>query len=450
LSLKGELSMKRLALVLICAFFAVSATLYAQPVVSEKQDVAIFSLGYYGWNIPFQTLGTIDIEIQKVFADLGRFNIVGVTHRLSSGGLDQFITTIKQAKQKNFIMPEKVQFGEAFLTEAEFNRIVGAFIVVAPVVTEFNSYYDSKNQQYQTTIKTGVTFIDVSSGGVVIAIKTISSSGTDKTNQAKSISSAISSIPGALEFEIRSIPAFQISTRVLSVSGAQIKIQLGANMGIRKGDEYSIIQKRSVEGFDDSREAGLVVIKDVGQEVSTGQVLYSSMKLGRDTQLKEIPRMGADFDLYIHSLGGSEPTLLPGFKITGSRGFYAIRPYLAMQIPIGHMSNFLYYSSTYLEIMPFGVLLGAEYVMNMGRLSLTPFAAIGASYIHVETSLLNYETDFLSHVGGQAGARVSYLLNRNMRVFADLGLEQWIAINDFWGNTSYGGLMMGAGVAFKL
>jgi hypothetical protein len=96
--------MKRLALVLICAFFAVSATLYAQPVVSEKQDVAIFSLGYYGWNIPFQTLGTIDIEIQKVFADLGRFNIVGVTHRLSSGGLDQFITTIKQAKQKNFII----------------------------------------------------------------------------------------------------------------------------------------------------------------------------------------------------------------------------------------------------------------------------------------------------------------------------------------------------------
>ena len=442
--------MKRFALVLFGTILAISAALYAQPVVSEKQDVAIFALGYYGWNIPPQALGSIDIEIQKVFADLGRFNIVGVSQRLSSGGLDQFVATIKQAKQKTFVMPEKVQFGEAFLTEAEFNRIVGAFIVVAPVVTEFNSYYDNKNQQFQTTIKTGVTFIDVASGGIVLAIKTISSSGTDKTNQAKSISSAISSIPGALEFEIRSIPEFQISTRILSASGSQIKIQLGANMGIRKGDEFSIIQNRTIEGFDDSTEAGLVVIKDVGQEVSTGQVLYSSMNFGRDTQLKEIPRVGTELDLYVHFLSGSEPTLMPGLRITASRGFYTIRPYLAVQIPIGHMSGFLYYSSTYLEIMPFGVLLGAEYVMNLGRLSVAPFAGIGASYIHVETSLINFETDFLSHVGGQVGGRVSYLFNRNMRAFVDVGIEQWIALNNFWGNATYGGLMMGAGATFKL
>jgi opacity protein-like surface antigen len=437
-----------LSFVLVAAL-AVSA-IAAQPVISEKQDVAIFALGYYGWNVPFQALGSIDAQIQKVFADLGRFTIVGVTQRLSSGGLDQFVSAIKQAKQANFVLPEKFQFGEAFLTQAEFNRLVGAFIVVIPVVTEFNSFYDSKNKYYQTTIKTSVTFVDVASGGNVIAVKIISSSGTDSQNQAKSVSSAISSIPGSLEFEIRSIPQFQINTRILSVDGSTIKLQMGANMGIRKGDEYAIIQKKSVEGFDDSKEAGLVVVKDVGQEVSSAQVLYTSMRLGKDTQLKEIPRAGSDVDLFFRYVNDPNyPTLMPGLRITAARGFYNVRPYLALQMPLSHMGSFLYWSG-WLEILPFNFLLGAEYVMYMGKLAVSPYAGVGLSYIHVETDLLNFETDFLSHVGGQGGARVSYLLNRNTRVFADLGYETWIAINDFWGNTSYGGVSAGLGIAFKL
>jgi len=28
------------------------ASAFGQPVVSEKQDIAIFALGYYGWSIP--------------------------------------------------------------------------------------------------------------------------------------------------------------------------------------------------------------------------------------------------------------------------------------------------------------------------------------------------------------------------------------------------------------
>ena len=276
-----------IVLALLLAFGA-AAMLPAQPVISEKQDIAIFALGYYGWSIPTQALASIDGQIQKVFSDLGRFTILGVSQRLSAGGLDRFIDIMKQAKQKTFVMPEKYQFGEAFLTEAEFNRLVGAFIVVAPVVTEFNSFYNTKNLQWETSLKTNVTFIDVASGGSVIAIKSVSSTGTDKQNQFKSISSAIDSIPGQLQYEIRSIPQFQINTRILSSSGSKVRLQLGANMGIRKGDEYAIIQKATVEGFDDSREAGLIVIADVGQEVSTGEVLYSGMKLGKDTQLREI------------------------------------------------------------------------------------------------------------------------------------------------------------------
>ncbi|HEY9053993.1 MAG TPA: hypothetical protein VIO60_04165 [Rectinemataceae bacterium] len=428
----------------LCAAFAfiISASVFGQPAVSEKQDIAIFSLGYYGWNIPAQALASIDGEIQKVFSDLGRFTIIGVSQRLSRGGLDRFIETIRQAKQASFVMPEKYQFGEAFLTQAEFNRLVGAFIVVVPVVVEYNSFWNSKNLQWETNIKTDITFIDVAAGGSVLAMRSVSTSGTDKQNQFKSASSAIGSIPGQLQYEIRTVPEFQISTRILSASGSTVRLQLGTNMGLKKGDEYAIIEARQVEGFDDSREAGLVVIKDVGREVSTGEVLYSSLPLGKNTQLKEIPRQGADLDLYLHIVGDQ---VVPGFKATASRGFYAIRPFIAAQIPLGLISGFLT-----VDIFPVNVLLGGEFVLNMGRLSIVPSAGVGLSYYHVTSAWISTDTDILSHLGFQASARAAYLFNRNTRAFVDLGLESWMSINTLYGNDSYGGLMLGAGVAFKL
>ena len=86
-------------------FFALLSGLSAQPVISQKQDIAIFSLGYYGWNIPSQALGSIDGEIQKVFSDLGRFTILGVTQRFSSSDINSFIDAVKRSKQSTFTMP---------------------------------------------------------------------------------------------------------------------------------------------------------------------------------------------------------------------------------------------------------------------------------------------------------------------------------------------------------
>lgn len=444
--------MKSRTIAALALVFIAASVLGAQPLVSEKQEVAVFALGYYGWNIPPQALASIDGEIQKVFADLGRFTVLGVSQRLSSGGLDQFIQAIRQAKQANFVMPEKYQFGEAFLTQAEFNKLIGAFIVVAPVVVEFNSFYDSKALQFETNIKTNVAFIDVGAGGSLLAMKTLRTSGTDKQSQNKSISSAISSIPSQLEYEVRSIPEFQISTRVLASEGQTVRFQLGQNMGIKKGEEYAIVQRRTVEGFDDSKEVGLIVVKEVGREVSTGQVLYCSIPLAKDTQMKEIPRQGVDFDLYLHSLGGSSATFLPGIKATASRGFYSFRPFMAVQIPLGLMDNFLYssYYGWYLQLIPVNLLFGGEMVLNMGRLSLTPSAAVGLSYIHVTSSWANSDTDFLSHLGAQVSGRVAYLFNRNTRAFVEVGYETWLAVSNLWNNESYGGLVVGAGITFKL
>jgi hypothetical protein len=442
--------MKRLLFVL--SLFVVLVSLatpsFAQPTVSAKQDIAIFALGYYGWNIPDQVLGSIDMQIQKVFSDLGRFTVFGASQRLSSASLEQFIATMKKSKEQNFVMPEKFQFGEAFLTQAEFNKLVGAFIVVAPVVTSFNTAYNYKSSAWETSITTSFTFINVAEGGSVISIETVETSGSDKTNSYKSMQSAIDGIPGELQFKIRSMPSFQINTKILAKEGSTVRIQLGKNMGIVKGDEYAIVENRKLEGFDDSKEIGLIVIKDVGPEVSTGQVLYNSGKLDSSTQLKEIARRGVDFDLSIHSTSDSlSSTLLFGFHAALSRGYYGVRPYIGLFMPTGQTFSWLTGF-----FVPLNVVVGAEYVMNMGRLSFAPYAGVGASYLYVSDGIIgkSTSTSYLTHAGAQVYARIAYLFNRNTRVFVDLGYEKWFHIDALSLFSTYGGVSIGAGLTFKL
>jgi hypothetical protein len=434
----------RILIAALMAAILTAAPLAAQaPTVSEKKDVAVFALGYYGWAIPLETLGSIDIEIQKVFVDLGRFNILGYAERLSSGGLQQFIDTLKKAKQANFVVPEKYQFGEAILTEAEFNKLVGAFIIATPIVSEFNSRYDNSKNEWETDIKTNVTFIDVGGGGSVLGIAEVKTSGSDKNNQNKSISNAIEGIPMQLQYEVRKVPAFQINTRVLSASKDEIKLQLGQNMGIKKGDEYSIIVSDTVEGFQNTAEKGLIQIKDVGSEVSTGRVVYSSIKLTKDVQLHEIPRLGVDAEGYFHLAGG---TALPGFRGALSRGFYGFRPYFAVQVPVSEVSTYF----GLLSVIPVNAIVGGEYNLYMGRFTLTPYVGAGASYARVITPISDSDkTDWLSHIGGQGYVRASFLFTRELSVFAEAGLEYWLTMNDVFFN-NYGGLSFGAGVSFKL
>jgi len=446
--------MKLLAALLVAA--ALSPLVAQAPQVSEKKDVAIFALGYYGYNIPEQTLGNIDMEIQKVFVDLGRFNILGYTQRLSSGGLQEFIETLKKAKEANFSMPEKYQFGEAILTEADFNKLVGAFIVAAPVVANFNSSFNSKTGYWETEIKTNVTFVDVAGGGSVMAIAQITTTGLDKQDENKSISAAIEGIPMQLQYEIRKIPAFQINTRILAVSGSEIKMQLGQNMGIQKGDEYSVIVGGMVEGFKDESEKGLVIIKEVGAEVSTGLVLYSSAKLTKDIQLREIARLGVDAEPFVHlvsgtkldySGGSSGSNIIIGARVPLTRGFFDMRPFASLQIPVNGIGTW----GTFFMV-PINAIVGAEYNIYLGRLTLAPYAGAGVSYIYAGEATSGTTTDtsdsFFSHYGAQAYVRVSFLVTRDIKIFAEAGGEYWFAASTIY--STYGGIGYGGGVSLKM
>ena len=233
-------------------------------------------------------------------------------------------------------------------------------------------------------------------------------------------------------------------------------------MGIKKGDEYSVITSGSVEGFKDEREVGLVLIKDVGPEVSTGKVLYSSVSLSKDAQLREIPRLGFDAEPYFHLVNGTKLSVLDingnggetgsnfvlGMRLPLSRGFYDERPFVGVQVPVNGIRNI---GTAFM--VPICVTVGGEYNLHLGRLTLTPWGALGASYIYVSEALSGYSRDtsdiYIPHLGFQAYVSASYLLSRDMRLYAEGGYEYWLSLAS-WLYSNYGGVSFGGGVAFKL
>ncbi|TFG83601.1 MAG: hypothetical protein E4H20_05100 [Spirochaetales bacterium] len=428
---------------------AMAASVIAQPTVSEKKEIAIFSLGYYGWNIPLETLGTIDVDIQRVFIDLGRFTIFGMQQRFAAADVDQFITVLKQIKETNFVLPEKYQFGEAFLTEADFNKLVGAFIIAVPVVTSFNSEFVS-NKEWRTDIKTNISFIDVADG-TLLGIANVETSGSSRETQYKSIQGAIDGIPMQLQYEIRKVPAFTLNTRVLGSVGGDIKIELGTNMGIKKGDEYSVITGSDFEGYKDEREVGLLLIKDVGPEVSTAIVLFSKTPVVKDTQLKEIPRQGADLAVYAHTYSvvdgafASDTSFLVGARAEMTRGFFNVRPYAAVQMILD--------SDMWL---PLNAIIGAEYSMFMRRLEVGARAGLAGSTNAIvrliEDAASESDDPWFTHYGISAGAYASFLVTRDMKIFVEGQFDYMLGIVSGLGGPfdNYGGYQLGVGVTFKM
>ncbi len=451
------MNMRRIAALAVLSTFVLSGLYAQQATVSKKQDVAVFALGYYGYNIPQEVMANVDAEIQGVFVNLGRFNVLGQTERFSSADVKDFIAALQAAKQNNTPLPEEVRFGEVQMTEALMNKLFGAFVVVIPTIVDFSSEY--VNNQYETNIKTSVTFLNVAEG-TTIGMANIATSGSSKESETTAMRSAIAAIPFQLTYEVRKIPAFTISSQALQVSLTEVKMQLGADMGVKVGDEYVVIERSELAGLVDEREDGLIVIKNVGPQISTGAIRYAGSTLKEGAQLKEVPRLGLEVQPYLMYLKYFEPvdgwefdgtpddpsegTLAVGAKVIAARGFYDLRPLAGVQM------NFD--TKLWLPIIVYG---GVEYNIFLRRLSLTGSAALaGASSAVVkiiEANVSESDDPWFTHYGIKLDAGAALLLSRDLSVFGRAGMDYLLGIGDAVGGPfgSYGGYGFAAGVAFK-
>ncbi|MFW5711944.1 MAG: hypothetical protein ACOCW5_02760 [Spirochaetia bacterium] len=421
--------------------------------ISEKKDIAVFSLSYSDYSIPSGALGLVDQSIQNVFIDLGRFNIIGMKYRLESNDIDEFISKIKELKQENVEIPEKVRLGEETFTEADFNQLVGSFIVVVPVMSYYNVYEEGND--YEAEIQTSFTFIKVDTAETFASFQIDTSASGENSRDA--VKRAVDMIPIQLQYELRSVPEFQLKTAIVDVVGNEYIMEFGSNMGVQIGDEYVVTREQILpSGYTRTEEIGLFVIKNVSEQVSTAKKIYASEKTGIGDQMVEIPRLGFNGSLYAHVLKdnapeGTENRFVIGLSATATRGFYNWRPIVGAEVPLG--DNFL----IWFPVMSY---VGMEYNLRLGRLSIAPSAAVGlgAMVPIIGDEEFRENFDFLASFGGTAKISVNYLLNRDMLLNLNAGYSMYVGLfDDFYFDgdlytnpADVEGSFIGAGLTFKL
>jgi hypothetical protein len=421
--------------------------------ISEKKDVAVFSLSYSDWQIPNGALGLVDQSIQNVFIELGRFNILGMDYRLQGNDIDTFINKIKEVKESNVQIPEEVRLGQETFTEADFNKLVGSFIVVIPVMSYYNVYPEGND--WEAEIQTTFTFINVEEARTFASFQ-IDTTGSGE-NDKKAVKSAVDAIPMQLQFELRSIEEFKLKTGIVDIVGNDYIMQFGTNMGVVVGDEYvSTVTEVLPSGFERVKETGLFVIKSVDNEIATASKVYSDGKPGIGDQLVEVPRMGFNAMAYAHILNNSATVdatnrFVLGVQATATRGFYDWRPIAGVEVPLGDSL------AIWFPVMSY---VGVEYNIRMGRLSIAPSGAVGVGTLVpiIGDEAFREQFDILASFGGSAKISANYLINKDRIVNVYAGYSIYAGTFDgVWWDSEYHnnpaevqGSFIGAGFTFKL
>ncbi|MEE8440131.1 MAG: hypothetical protein V3S41_00295 [Spirochaetia bacterium] len=447
---------------------------------SERQEIAIFRLSYYGQPISespanlkveirgrrssvtlelrgsgdpqvdqlfIRTLGAVDERIRSTFINLGRFDIIGVDQRLTQQGVDDFIDLLTEFKRSQTELPEAVLLGQATFTEADFQRLVGGFVVVVPSV----SWYSLTRQEdgsSRAEIETSFSFINVENLTTFDQFF-ITTSGVDDVPET-AVKEATDAITSELSFRLRSMSEFQIKTGILEVSGREVVVEFGRNMGLRPGDEYAIVSNRVLSsGHIAGTETGLIVISEVQNGFSIGHVLYSNPRAMVGDQLQEIARRGIELSGYVDAItnGLTGVTYTVGARAVASRGFYAWRPLGAVEIPFRGLLGE--------TLLPMNMLLGGEWNLYLGRLKVTPSVAVGIGGAVPLSSDDQLQSFYLSHYGGQIRATGSVLITRDIQLFVETGFVLWRSVYDnsvtrlIVPLSDYGGLLIGGGITFK-
>ncbi|NNM66892.1 MAG: hypothetical protein HKM06_02645, partial [Spirochaetales bacterium] len=428
--------MKRIGVFFV--FLALASALQAQ-VPSKKQDIALFSLSSGDPSVPRALMEGVDAQIKQTLLTIGRFNVLGLAFRLDNLRLKDFVAKLKLIKEQSSPPNTGIQFGEQFLTLDEYNKIAGSFLVVIPRVTGFQ-VIRRPNNVHEADIETTFTILrgsDLSPiPGGFIQLRT---QGFDRYPQ-KAAEMALQEMIPLLTFDLRKVPQFQITSGVLDVGFETAKIELGRNLGIMVGDEYSLRKDVTEDGVDKQKEVGLIIVRKVNDTSSDAFIAYGNPFVGETVH--EIPRLGVDVEPYVNLVhrftsDGDAYNLSVGIQSVYNRGFWDVKPLFGIEVPlILDVSNVLW--------LPFYSYLGAEfYPLRLGRFDLTVSAALagGGAYILVDTSQFlgsNSQPFYWTHIGARAEAKAQFLFSRDAKIAAMVGGAAYLGLLDAYvGKSSF-------------
>jgi hypothetical protein len=459
----------------LAVFIALAALLPAQE-LSEKRDISIFRVNYYGAppapvsdtirirteignttvdirlqgsgstrtdQIFQETIAGVDAEIRQVFQNLGRFNVIAYPQRVDYGNLSAFIDAIREYREADVEIPEAVRLGQEAFTEQDLNRIINSFIMVVPTVTYYQLVQDDSSN-WEAEIITSFSIINIEDYRT-IAEFSVETSGYDEDPQS-AMRSAVSGIPGQLNFAVRSIDEFKIRTAIIERIGSRIVLAFGNVMGIMVGDEFEVTRLEEFAGYTVPRRIALLRIREVSREYSIAQVIYEREMAVVGDQVKEVPRVGVDGTFFVTGMVDLTASRMKsvniGLKAAPNRGFYAFRPLIGMEVQIPSARE--YYGPT--VGLPVGIRFGAEYNLFLNRFRLIPQAYFGL----LGVIPLREDSDFsLNALSTTAMLGLAYMLpagDDHLEVYIEAGYELQFGLST---DNNYQGILAGAGIRFR-
>lgn len=425
------------------------AVLLTAQTVSGKKDIAVFRLSHSGY-VPSEIADRIDQRIMGVVTSFKRFNVIGMEYRISSNNITSFIDQIKSSKEHQSEIPETVLSGEEAFTRADWERLIGAFLVFAPRITDYNerlifedTEVDGKKAirtYWKVEITAAISIIDVSgsTGERVIPLSVTKISKQRSDAVADAITSLTSSVYTAIKFE----PEFALASGILEVNHENntVTIELGKDIGVHPGDEYTLQKNISIGGKQSSKETGLVIISEVYDTFSIAKVIYADQPIVEGDAVKE--RVNSDIVLQgyagitvpitgVMSTGAKEylrfqPTI--GIRATYKANFHlgiSIGYEYAIQQPIGGSATL---SAKPMRLTPFGMGYVGIGVYNFyaSRFKITPELQVCFSGTSVAAQTGSSKqipsTVTATQLGGRALVSADYFISRKWTIGGSAGV----------------------------
>ena len=310
----------------------------------------------------------VDDGIRAVLTNLGQYQTVALGYQLSSAGVFDFVQIFRHELNSAGGAPQQVRVGGTLFEAGDASRIEGSSVVVAPSVSEVRTTRQADGQ-YDCDIITSFAFIALARPRPLARVS-IDTHGIDR-DADNALKEAVDAIPPRLGSVLDQVPYFRRNWGIIEVRGKEVVLELGRNAGVRRGDEFLVLSDNS-----ESREKGLLLVRDVRAVTSIASVVYNDSPLGVGDRLLDLARVGTDSTFYVRSILW-EPGIAPGpfVPIVGlrqsfSRGFYLLRPFVGIEVPFN-----LYAAGV--SGVPINLYAGGEYDVLMGRLQIVPRAALG-------------------------------------------------------------------------
>lgn len=430
--------------------YLASLTLLAAQTVSAKKDIAVFRLSHSVF-VPVEVASRIDQRIFAAIASFKRFNVIGMQYRLKAVDASAFIDKIKETKENLSEIPETVLSGEEAFTRSDWEQLVGAFLVFVPRITVYDEsiiYEDTVvngkkvvKKYWEIKIEGSLTIIDVSGnkGERVIPLSVVQTFD----RQSAAIDNAIDKLEMAVYTAIKFEPEFALTSGIIAIDRQRnlVTIELGKDMGIKEGDEYTLRKSISAGGKQSSIETGFFIISEVHETFSIGKVIYANQPIVEGDTVKEQPIR----NLALQGYGGITVPL-SGVKTRNTNEYLRVQPTIGIRAAYKsdfHLSIMLGYeyaiqqpagqsavlNAKPLQISPLGMgYVGAGvYNLYAARFKITPelhfcFSGVRVQPQNSASKQLSVTSITSSQIGGRALISADYFITREWMAGGSAGI----------------------------